>query len=118
VLSRFLTEGDCFMLRSGGGGGFGSPLERDLEALADDIRQGYVSAAAARELYGVVLDEENRIDPAKSETLRREMRAKGLPKDEPFTPPRSEKPEPESEEGTYLRKALIAAGFGADRCCT
>ncbi len=56
VLSRFLTEGDRFMLRSGGGGGFGSPLERDLEALADDIRQGYVSAEAARRFYGVVFD--------------------------------------------------------------
>jgi N-methylhydantoinase B len=118
VLSRFLTEGDRFMLRSGGGGGFGSPLERDLEALEDDIRQGYVSPEAARRLYGVVLQQGGKIDLAATQGLRDQMRAKGLPKDEPFTPPPSEKPEAGSEEGTYLRKALIAAGFGADRCCT
>jgi hypothetical protein len=48
------------------------------------------------------------------------MRAKRLPKDEPFTPAPAKPaaPEAESEEGTYLRKALIASGFGADRCCT
>jgi N-methylhydantoinase B len=118
VLSRFLKEGDRFMLRSGGGGGFGSPLERDLDALADDIRQGYVSVEAAARFYGVVLDDENRIDPVRTEKRRAEMRASGLPKDEPFTPARQAEPAAESEEGTYLRKALIAAGFGADRCCT
>jgi N-methylhydantoinase B len=118
VLSRFLNEGDRFMLRSGGGGGFGSPLERELEALADDLRQGYVSPAAARQYYGVVLDKDGKIDVPATETRRAEMRAKGLPKDEPFTPPPQPGPAVEPEEGTYLRKALVAAGFGADRCCT
>jgi N-methylhydantoinase B len=120
VLSRFLTGGDRFMLRSGGGGGFGSPLERDLETLQDDIRQGYVSAEAAQRFYGVVLDEDGRIDGRGTETRRAQMRAQGLPKDEPFAPAPATPaaPEAESEEGTYLRKALIASGFGAERCCT
>ena len=39
---------------SGGGGGFGSPLERDLDAVEHDVRQGYVSLRAARESYGAV----------------------------------------------------------------
>ena len=118
VLSRYLEEGDRFALRSGGGGGFGSPLERDLDQLAEDIRQGYVSEQAARQYYGVVLDDQQRIDRPASEALRAAMRAKGLPKDEPFkvAPPAAS--ETDSEEGTYLRKALIASGFGADRCCT
>lgn len=118
ALSRYLEKGDRFALRSGGGGGFGSPLERDLDALADDIRQGYVSAQAARQYYGVVLDDRGAINRAASETLRAEMRARGLPKDEPFQPAPPAASEPESEKGTYLRKALLAAGFGADRCCT
>jgi N-methylhydantoinase B len=116
VLSRFLQAGDRFLLRSGGGGWFGTPLERDLAALEDDIRQGYVSAEAAHRLYGAVL-EGGRIDPAATEKRRNEMRAQGLPKDEPFTP-RAAAPPADPEEGTYLRKALLAAGFGADRCCT
>jgi len=38
---------------TGGGGGFGSPSERDREALNRDIREGYISAEAARRDYGV-----------------------------------------------------------------
>lgn len=36
-----------------GGGGFGSPRERDPAAVRDDVRNGYVSRAAARDDYGV-----------------------------------------------------------------
>jgi N-methylhydantoinase B len=56
VLTSPLKPGDAYALRSGGGGGFGSPLERPPERVADDVRQGYVSITAARDYYGVVLD--------------------------------------------------------------
>ena len=56
VLTVQLKKGDAYSLRSGGGGGFGSPLERAPESVRDDVRQGYVSLAAARDYYGVVLD--------------------------------------------------------------
>jgi len=51
-----LEEGDAVRMRSGGGGGYGPPWERDPAAVQNDVRQGYVSLAAAAELYGVVLD--------------------------------------------------------------
>jgi N-methylhydantoinase B len=38
-------------LRTGGGGGYGSPDERDPSAVHDDLREGYVSEAAARRDY-------------------------------------------------------------------
>jgi N-methylhydantoinase B len=38
--------------RSPGGGGFGDPRRRDREAVARDVRDGVVSEAAAREVYG------------------------------------------------------------------
>ena len=38
-----------------GGGGWGDPLERDPEAVLDDVLDGYVSAEGARRDYGVVL---------------------------------------------------------------
>ena len=47
---------DAFIVNSGGGGGFGSPLERPAETVLDDVRQGYVSPEAARALYGVAID--------------------------------------------------------------
>jgi N-methylhydantoinase B len=56
VLVAHLKEGDAFRIQSGGGGGYGSPLERPAEDVAEDVRQGYVGIDEARELYGVVLD--------------------------------------------------------------
>jgi N-methylhydantoinase B len=53
VLMQRLKPGDAFIVRSGGGGGFGPPCDRDPEKVAHDVRQGYVSAKAAAELYGV-----------------------------------------------------------------
>ena len=40
------------MLQSAGGGGYGDPQKRDRGALARDIAEGYVSAAAAACEYG------------------------------------------------------------------
>ena len=43
------------MMQSGGGGGFGDPMERDPELVAEDVREGYVSPTVAHNVYGVVL---------------------------------------------------------------
>ena len=56
VLVAQLKPGDAFRVRSGGGGGYGSPFERPVVEVQADVRQGYVSAAAAADLYGVVID--------------------------------------------------------------
>ena len=53
-----LKPGDAFVIHSGGGGGFGSPLERLVAEVREDVRLGYVSLRAARDYYGVVLDPE------------------------------------------------------------
>jgi N-methylhydantoinase B len=76
VLTRRLAPGDAFTLRAGGGGGFGSPLERPIERVEEDVRQGYVSPQAARDAYGVVLDPQTlRADAG--ETLKRRATLKG-----------------------------------------
>ena len=75
VLVAALKPGDAFRIRSGGGGGYGSPLERPAEAVRHDVRQGYVSVAAAADLYGVVIDPETfELDGAATERMRRERR--------------------------------------------
>ena len=56
VFWQRIEAGDAFIVNSGGGGGFGSPLERPVERVREDVRQGYVSARAAREHYGVVIE--------------------------------------------------------------
>jgi N-methylhydantoinase B/oxoprolinase/acetone carboxylase alpha subunit len=47
-----LREGDEVLIASPGGGGYGDAGARDPERLAEDVDQGFVSAAAAREIYG------------------------------------------------------------------
>lgn len=46
-----LKEGDEVKIQSPGGGGYGPPAERPPEAIEEDIRQGFVSPEAARQLY-------------------------------------------------------------------
>ncbi|WP_033209730.1 MULTISPECIES: hydantoinase B/oxoprolinase family protein [Streptomyces] len=46
-----VREGDVLRCESGGGGGFGPASERTVEAVADDIRQGLLSAVRAEADY-------------------------------------------------------------------
>ncbi len=71
-----VKAGDAFVLRSGGGGGFGSPLERPAGDVQSDVRQGYVSLGAARDYYGVMLDPDTlEIDSAATDDQRRQLAA-------------------------------------------
>jgi N-methylhydantoinase B len=56
VLVAQIKAGDAFRLRSGGGGGYGPPLERPVEDVQNDARQGYISVHEAAVFYGVVID--------------------------------------------------------------
>jgi N-methylhydantoinase B len=49
--------GDLFTRPSAGGGGFGDPLERDPEAVVEDVADGYVTIERACIDYGVVVTE-------------------------------------------------------------
>src|SRR6266571_1524886 len=71
VLVATLKADDAFLIRGGGGGGYGNPLERTIEEVEDDVRQGYVSVKAAAEHYCVVIDPETLVvDRAATERLR------------------------------------------------
>ena len=48
-----LRKGDLLTLYTAGGGGFGPLADRDLQAVLRDVRQGYLTAEAARRVYGV-----------------------------------------------------------------
>jgi N-methylhydantoinase B len=78
-----LHSGDAYILRSGGAGGYGSPLERDLTTLQNDVRQGYVTKEAAEKNYGAVFRSGGLLlDIPATEKRRAEMRKAGLPADE------------------------------------
>jgi N-methylhydantoinase B/oxoprolinase/acetone carboxylase alpha subunit len=65
-----LHRGDTIMLRSPGGGGYGSPAERDAALVAEDVREGVVSRERARELYAVAVDGAGAVDEAATAELR------------------------------------------------
>jgi N-methylhydantoinase B len=54
--SQRVTTGDRFYHRTAGAGGWGDPLARDPQAVADDVRNGILSAEHAFEEYGVIVD--------------------------------------------------------------
>jgi N-methylhydantoinase B len=51
--TRLLKAGDVIRFERSGGAGFGDPLRRARDAVADDVRNGYISRDAAREVYGL-----------------------------------------------------------------
>jgi N-methylhydantoinase B len=54
--------GERLSNRTAGGGGYGDPYERLPEAVRDDVIDGYVTREMAAETYGVIIDEDDRID--------------------------------------------------------
>jgi N-methylhydantoinase B len=68
-----LKAGDRFRLRTGGGGGFGSPLKRPPARVAEDVAAGYVTAAHAASVYGVVLKADGTVDEAATASKRKAM---------------------------------------------
>ncbi len=52
---REVPSGTTGIIRTPGGGGFGSPLDRPEASVLADVGDGFVSEEAAEQLYGVVL---------------------------------------------------------------
>jgi len=75
-----VPAGTLVRVETTGGGGWGDPLEREPGLVALDVREGKVSARAAREEYGVVLvqgeDDEPVIDERATAELRAALRAR------------------------------------------
>jgi N-methylhydantoinase B len=53
-----LNPGDVVTMDAAGGGGYGDPLEREMELVERDIQEGYVSIERAKNDYGVVINPE------------------------------------------------------------
>ena len=69
-----VRPGDVVVIEGTSGGGYGNPLERPVELVERDVRDGLVSRAAARRDYGVVIDAgTQRVDGSATVALRREL---------------------------------------------
>ena len=65
-----IAGGQRVRLETPGGGGFGDPLTRDPVRVARDVNLGYVTPAAARKDYGVVVGENGAVDTVATAALR------------------------------------------------
>jgi N-methylhydantoinase B len=123
ALNQVLQAGDAYIIRSGGGGGYGSPLERDLATLERDVRCGYVTKEAAENHYGAVFEGETlALDLEATKAHRADMQRQGLPHDEPITEiiipfptaPQAQARLPEHEKMTEEERVAFAMQC---RCC-
>ena len=77
-----LPAGAVMAYQYGGGAGFGSALDRDPEAVREDVLDEYVSPEAARDRYGVVLrgsveDFDLAVDEESTRVLRAQKKESG-----------------------------------------
>jgi N-methylhydantoinase B/oxoprolinase/acetone carboxylase alpha subunit len=74
-----IPEGEIWIQRIGGGGGYGDPLERDPEAVIADLRQGLISPEVARDVYRVAWAPATLVlDEAATEAARAQERSARL----------------------------------------
>jgi N-methylhydantoinase B len=71
----YLEPGDILISNSGGGGGVGDPLDREVEKVRWDALNEYISIQAAKDVYGVVIDPKGfEVDHQATADLRKKLR--------------------------------------------
>ncbi len=61
--------------RTGGGGGWGDPLEREIARVREDVLNEFVSREAAAKYYGVVVNDDLSVDEAATAAQRARLKA-------------------------------------------
>lgn len=69
-----IEDGDVRYSTKQGGGGYGDPLDREMQAVWQDVRNGFVSNEAAEKIYGVIFGPDGP-DEQESHTLRTNLKA-------------------------------------------
>lgn len=67
--------GAAAIVRTGGGGGWGDPLDRDPARVQNDVAEGLISIAAARKYYGVAFRRNLLLDENTTRALRQRLRS-------------------------------------------
>ena len=73
-----LPQGDCVIVEFNGSAGYGDPLAREPQRVADDVRDGKVGAPSAERHYGVVLGADGTVDAAATDARRAAIRDERL----------------------------------------
>jgi N-methylhydantoinase B len=67
-----VPQGALIVHEQAGAGGYGDPLERRTQLILDDVKDGKITPAFAKDRHGVVLTEAGTIDEGASVLLRRD----------------------------------------------
>ena len=82
---KVYQEGDLLFGFSGGGPGYGDPLEREPELVLEDLRKNIISEWTGRNIYRVACDPEKRkLDAEATRQMRQEERRARLSRGKPF----------------------------------
>ena len=63
-----IKNGNKIIVKTGGGGGFGHPFERETSSVLNDVIDGYIDRQAALEQYGVII-KPDRLEVNEQETV-------------------------------------------------
>lgn len=75
VATVMMKPGETLVAHACGGGGFGAPMKRDPARVAKNVREKWISAERAREIYGVAVTENGQVDEEATRRLRRAAEA-------------------------------------------
>jgi N-methylhydantoinase B len=71
IAARKLRQGDMVRFATGGGGGFGPAMERDLQDVQADVRNELFTIDQAQHIYGAVLNRQTlQVDREATAVLR------------------------------------------------
>jgi N-methylhydantoinase B len=70
-----LKRDDLVVFETSGGGGYGDPLERSPDQVLADLCLGYINTTRARDVYGVIVGQDGRLDEAGTRRRRDELEA-------------------------------------------
>jgi N-methylhydantoinase B len=72
-----IADGERIVARTSGGGGYGAPEARARDAVADDVREGWISVARAAGIYRVAIDATGAVDHIATDALRAQVNTSG-----------------------------------------
>ncbi len=77
VSAQFVLEdGESVISETAGGGGYGSPLEREPERVRTDVEQGWITVKKALDVYGVALTATGAVDIQRTAQKRAQLRGR------------------------------------------